>query len=356
MKICLINNRFSSHIRGGAERTIQTLIAYLSGQGHEVTVIEANQNYARFNTWPKWRRFLYHASSFLDLNSYNRLRRKIKRGNFDIVWTHNLIGFGLLAFRALGNAKKIHTMHDIQLLHPSGLMMYGAERDIDTSIAKVYQFIVKRFFPKDALVIFPSEWLKTLYYERGFFKKNKSIILKNPLEKTNVKTVPPELFTFLYLGQVEEHKGVEMLLKAFRQLSLPCKLVVGGDGSILEKLKKQYRNSKIVFLGAYDDPYTYLANASCAVIPSLCYENLPTVALEAARANTPVIGSNTGGVKESIGVSQLLFEPRVKDLLDLMRWVVTNPEQLKTLSAQGRANLAIPTTREYWETVSKEII
>ncbi len=356
MKICLINNRFSSHIRGGAERTIQALIAYLSELGHEVTVIEANQKYARFSAWPKWRRFLYHASSFLDLSSYNRLRRKIKRGNFDIVWTHNLIGFGLLAFRAFGNAKKIHTMHDIQLLHPSGLMMYGAERNIDTCIAKAYQFIVKSLFPKDALIIFPSEWLKTLYYERGFFKKNKSIILKNPLEKISVKVTPPELFTFLYLGQVEEHKGVEMLLKAFCQLSLPCKLVIGGDGTILERLKKQYRNSRIIFLGGYEEPYSHLAKASCAVIPSICYENLPTVALEAARAETPVIGSNTGGVKESIGVSQLLFEPRVEDLLDLMRWVVTNPEQLKTLSAQGRASLSIPTTREYWERVSKETI
>lgn len=356
MKICFINNRFSSHIRGGAERTIQSLLAYLSDEGHEVTVIEANQNYARFSTWPKWRRFIYHASSFLDISSYNRLRRKIKRGNFDIVWTHNVTGFGLLAFRALGNAKKIHTMHDIQLLHPSGLMMYGAEKSIDTFIAKTYQLIVKLFFPKDALVIFPSEWLKTLYFERGFFKKNKCIILKNPLEKTNVKITPPELFTFLYLGQVEEHKGVEMLLKAFRQLSLPCKLVIGGDGTILERLKKQYRDSRITFLGGFENPYTYLAKASCVVIPSICYENLPTVALEAARAEASVIGSNTGGVKESIGVPQLLFEPRVEDLQDLMRWALTNPEQLKKLSAEGRARLAIPTTKEYWERVSKEII
>lgn len=356
MKICFINNRFSAHIRGGAERTIQALIAYLNEVGHEITVIEANQNYARLASLPKWRRFIYHSSSFLDLASFSRLRRKIKRGNFDIIWTHNLTGFGLLAFRALGNAKKIHTMHDIQLLHPSGLMMYGAEKSIDTFIAKIYQFIVKLFFPKDALVIFPSEWLKTLYSERGFFKHNKCILLKNPLEKTVVKTTASELFTFLYLGQVEEHKGVEMLLKAFRKISLPCSLVIGGDGTILERLKRQYRDSRITFLGGFENPYTYLAKASCAVIPSICYENLPTVALEAARAETPVIGSNTGGVKESIGVPQLLFEPRAEDLQDLMLWVLTNPEELKKLSAEGRARLAIPTTKEYWEKVSKEII
>jgi glycosyltransferase involved in cell wall biosynthesis len=181
------------------------------------------------------------------------------------------------------------------------------------------------------------------------------LVIKNPLAKRQLTHHEPKLFTFLYLGQIEEHKGVGMLLEAFRQLSLPCRLVIGGEGRLLARLKKNYRDSRITFVGGYEDPYEYLNEASCAVIPSICYENLPTVSLEAARAEIPVIGSKLGGVAEGIGVSELLFEPTLKDLTRLMRWALTNPEELQTLASAGRKKLSIPTLEEYWETIKKTV-
>jgi hypothetical protein len=58
MKICLINNRFSSHVRSGAERIIQDLATYLGELGHDVAVIEANQAYSKLTSSPRWRRGL----------------------------------------------------------------------------------------------------------------------------------------------------------------------------------------------------------------------------------------------------------------------------------------------------------
>jgi len=181
MKICFINNVYGEEIRGGAERIIKILSEYLKSQGHEVSIINCTERYKSFNSKSLWRRLFSHVFGFINIASYLNLRKKIKSGNFDLIWTHNLTGFGLISLLALGKAKKIHTCHDIQLLHPSGLLLYGQEQKLNTFIAKVYRSLVRLYFPKDVLVVFPSQWLANLHNQYSLFRTNKKLVIKNPL-------------------------------------------------------------------------------------------------------------------------------------------------------------------------------
>lgn len=355
MRICFINNIYSSKITGGAERLIKTLADFLSDRGHNIQVIDCNDAYQRRQHWPTWRRLLDHVFGFFNLAAYWRMRRLMRDGNFDLVWTHNITGFGMIIFLALRKVKLIHTCHDIQFLHPSGLLMYGQENIIKTFQAKVYRAFIAAIFPKNALVIFPSHWLKQLHKKYGLLRNNQSFVVSNPLAVTEAYSrQEQDIFTFLYLGQIEHHKGVDLLLGAFSGLKNDARLVLAGSGSLLEKLQKETSDPRVHFTGSiFHNPYDYLALANCLVIPSLCYENLPTVALEAARAGIPVIGSRLGGIGEAVGSDALLFEPTEAALAEKLNWAIAHQEALQSLAAQARSQLKILEPAEYIMDIGK---
>lgn len=378
MKICFINNIYGQTARGGAEKVIEHLVNWLQTAGHDLTIIsgavqknistenKAGINYilvpSQYSNLSKYSynfRLLFHIFSFINIIGAGRIGKIIKQENFDLVWTHNLIGLNLLAFKFLGSAKKIHTFHDIQLLHPSGLIMYQHEDMLNSRLALIYQLLVKWVFPKDALGIFPSAWLRSIYAQCKFLPE-KNMVLKNPINfKSSIKSEVGDNkdFTFLYLGQLEVHKGIELLIDSFNNLNISgAKLLIAGTGSLNFKLKQDNLNNKnIIFLGKVETADIALAKADCLVIPSLCYENLPTVALEAANYGLPVIGSNLGGIPKAIGDESLLFAPTKTALTAKLNWCLTNPEELKKVAALARQQIKIPSTELYLAEIEKKI-
>lgn len=111
-------------------------------------------------------------------------------------------------------------------------------------------------------------------------------------------------FVFLYAGQMEHHKGVHVLIEAFKELQKDkgeVQLRLIGDGSLKEKLQAQAQplGDAVTFLPWDHERYQReLATAGCLVMPSICYENSPTVIIDALAAGTPVVASAIGGVPE----------------------------------------------------------
>ncbi|MCX6792975.1 MAG: glycosyltransferase [Candidatus Falkowbacteria bacterium] len=375
MKICFVNNIYGESARGGAEKVIERLVNNLLTKGHELTIISGALKTSVANSTTANLKYVYlpskysllvnkstlyklffHFFSFFNIISTQRLGRIIKQEKFDLVWTHNLVGLNLLSFKFLGKAKKIHTFHDIQLLHPSGLMLYGKEARLDNFSSQLYQLFSRLVFPASALGVFPSNWLKSIYSKYYLLPKN-SLVLKNPMDhKSVIKTEQKnETFNFLYLGQLEKHKGIELLIESFLLLdNSNAKLLIAGSGLMETELKTKYQtNSNIIFLGKVASAEIAFKNANCLVVPSLCYENLPTVALEAANTELPVIGSNLGGIPEAIGDDSLLFEPNKESLMEKLNWCLTNKEGLKKVAANARQQINIPNTDSYLETIGK---
>jgi len=363
MKICLINNLYGPQARGGAEKVIKNLAQYLVKENHEVVVIAGRwqkkiseeqlsgvrviyvpSQYELLAKWSKIRKLFFHIFGFFNIKGALRIKKIINKNNFDLVWTNNLVGLNLLSLAALGQTKKIHTFHDLQLLHPSGLMFYQHENILNSLSARIYQFFSRSVFPSEALGIFPSNWLKEMHAKYKILPKN-NLVLNNPTNNQilNNKKISHEEFIFLYAGQIEEHKGVDLLIKAFTKANLEkAKLIIAGDGSLLKELQENNLNKNITFLGRVEKIPDLMLKADCLVIPSICYENMPMVLIEAKEANLAIIGSNLGGLAEALGETKLLFEPILEALADKLNWCFLNQAELKNaanLSRQKNQNI-----------------
>lgn len=379
MKICLINNLYKPYARGGAERVAEMTAEELLKLGQEVVVISTKPVELRIENYelriidgvknyyipsfyynliriPKWLRLLWHILDMFDIGSFFIIRKILKKEKVDLVITHNLKGVGYLiplAIRSLG-IKHIHTLHDIQLIHPFGLMIHGEEKKIDSVFAQIYTFLCRLLFGSPQKVVSPSQWLLDMHSKRGFFKNSKTALIPNPspisslLEEGKTK----DKFCFLYIGQIEDHKGVLFLIKTWKKfrgnfllpLNKPARrigegenkrgeLLIVGDGSKMDELKKIVGgDNSIKILGRknIEEVRKFMNNSDCLIIPSLCYENSPAVIYEAIGVGLPVLASRLGGIPELIDDDSLLFKAGDEnDLINKMKWIMANENKVE---------------------------
>ena len=125
---------------------------------------------------------------------------------------------------------------------------------------------------------------------------------------------------YVYLGRVNEVKGVRTLCKAAAQLDK--KLIVIGGGELLPELQEAYKDCKqIEFKGQmqWEEFMPILRGARFMVLPAEWSENNPLTVIESQSLGTPVLGARIGGIPELIdeGVSGMTFTSGdVEDLKD----------------------------------------
>ena len=357
MKIVLVNNLYYPYNRGGAETVVKKMISDLQAQNHEVVLLtlcpkkknltknleieienalkiyRLPSNYSRLAEFSLGRKLIWHVGNLFSCKKTNLLKKILINEKPEVVITHNLMGIAFslpLVIRKL-NIRHEHYLHDIQLLHPSGLMMLGQEKEIDNLGAKIYQFFTRHFFNSPAKIISPSNWLLKEHKQRGFFKNSLEEIkrFKVSEEKNEQELLDKELLTndlknnqqnsakknFLFVGQIEAHKGIIFLIESFKkaqQKKPDIFLTIAGDGSLLAKAKEiAGQNKQIKFCGCLDSSAieSLMKASDCLIVPSLCYENSPTTIYEAQAIGLPVIAANIGGIPEIVGPKDKLFVP-----------------------------------------------
>ncbi len=168
------------------------------------------------------------------------------------------------------------------------------------------KFILKKFkqFGFDESKLFESNLCYDIPLIDNFKSKYQTII-NTPC--TNEKYI-------LYVGRLEEIKGVKTLLQAVKGTDILLKIV--GSGNAQEDLKAQKEMegiNNVQFLGFKNksEVFELINNSSFGVCPSEWYENFPFSVGEAFLFSKPVIGANIGGIPELVidGETGLIFEP-----------------------------------------------
>lgn len=154
--------------------------------------------------------------------------------------------------------------------------------------------------------------------------------------------------TILFVGRLDEGKGLGDLLSAHNQLNargLETELLIVGEGILRDELEdtahKMGTRELITFAGAipHDRIHQYYAAADVFCLPSY-HEGFPVVNMEAMATGLPVVSTNIAAVREQITDTEegLLFEPgNVNTLTDHLETVLEDREFTSELGRAGRA-------------------
>jgi phosphatidylinositol alpha-mannosyltransferase len=167
----------------------------------------------------------------------------------------------------------------------------------------------------------------------------------------------------LFVGRLEERKGLIHLLKAYHRLRkrhIDARLLVIGSGPKLREYRRyvglrQIRD--VEFLGRVSDDAKarYFASADIFCAPATGQESFGIVLLEAMAAGVPIVASDIHGYKNVVqrGVQGLLVEPRNHRALAAALYSLShNPELRLQMGEAGRARAP-----EYsWDSVTERVV
>ena len=388
MKICIIENIYPPYDRGGAEQVVYKTVKGLLDAGHEVVIITTCPTgkivkkeerltiyrcrpfniyfYTDANKHNFATRFLWHVIDIFNFPTANWVKNILKKEQPEVVHTHNLMGLSFLiprVIRRLG-LRHIHTVHDVQLVEPSAMILKSKEHDWRYTGAptKLYTWIMKKLVGSPQVVISPSQFLLDFYRSRGFFQTSRCELVRNPITfdfPAPTKTSnSDDVCRFLYLGQIEKHKGVLLLVEAFQSLFREgriCELHIVGSGSIMPEVESLVRGTpQIRIHGRMDRSQIpeLFSQTDVTVVPSLCYENSPTVIFESLTCGVPVVASRIEGIAELIqeGENGLTFETEDSaSLREKLLWCLEHREQIQHMSTKAVQSVVGLSLREYIE-------
>ncbi len=233
--------------------------------------------------------------------------------------------------------KIIYTAHDYQLICPShGLFdsdLNICEKCLDgnyihciksscmkNSTAKSILAAADAYFWKFSkaysyidTIICPSQFMKSkLDRQKRFADKTK--VLHNFIEKEHLTKLEKEKYV-LEFGHLSKDKGTYTLLEVAERMP-EVRFVFAGYGEAEENIKK-VPNAEFVGFKTGHELKTLIAKADISVYPSEWYENCPFSVIESITLNTPVIGSNMGGIPELIEEGKTGFVFKAGDPDDL---------------------------------------
>jgi glycosyltransferase involved in cell wall biosynthesis len=316
MKILIIHNNYSSNSISGENIVFNNEVFLLKqklGEESIFTYDVSNDNINIIN-------LLF--SIWFSFKHYYKVKQIIKDNKIDIVHVHNF--YPVLTpsiFKASkdAGAKTIHTLHNYRLWCISGTFYRDGIGICELCTKKAHLFsgikykcYRNKFFT--SLLAQMSFWFYKsikvfdnidIYFVLTEFQKNKVIELGLDQEKVFNKPNSIKKFIlhqqhksgYIFVGRLEESKGIIQLLEMWRLLDKEYILQVIGSGDLEQYLQREYKNvPNITFLGkcTRDDTIKYISQSQYLIQPSLLYETFGLTILEAMMVGTPVIGFNIG--------------------------------------------------------------
>jgi glycosyltransferase involved in cell wall biosynthesis len=395
MKIVYINSLYSPYIGGGAEITLQTLVESMALK-HQVVVLTLSPDVGIHEElvngikvirigyqniyWhyekkqPFYKRLYWHLKD-RENNSITKIVKEILINESpDVVSIHNLAGFSSSIWKLINSLAipSVQVLHDFYNLCPkSNMFKNGNSCEKQCLDCKLLRFGNKEKSRALSAVVGISQFILNKHLEIGLFKdvQIKKVIYntrKIPTKSVRKKLVEEGIVTFGFIGTIAKHKGIEFLLEAFSKIKNPnIKLVIAGKGSesYLNKIENKILTDKrILFLG-YSNQEIFYNKIDILIVPSLWNEPLGMVVPEAFSYSIPVIGANSGGIKEMIENNNngFLFDRNnIDTLIEAMNRFINKPElslSMGTSALESSKKFTdIVKWRDTYEKVYKELI
>lgn len=329
---------------GGAQKSTLYLIKYLQEQNlYSHTIISsvpANKSSSFLSNFMQIKDLqilLLHSlkrtiNPILDIFCLFKLILTIKKISPDIVHTHSSKAglLGRIAAYLCKTEKIIHTVH--------GFPFHGYQ---NIFIKHIY-ILLERFcalLSTHIIFISQADLQKAKELKIGNNKKNiliRDFIELNPFKeiyKTKNSSISNELITIGTLSCLKKQKGLKYLftaLKILKDKGLNIKLLIAGDGTEKQNLKKLAKSlnikERISFLGWQKNTDKLFYDFDIFVLSSL-WEGLPIAIAESMAAGTPVVAPRINGIPEIITDNEtgMLFKATdCKELADKIQLIIND--------------------------------
>jgi glycosyltransferase involved in cell wall biosynthesis len=330
VRVLLVNTLYPPLTIGGAEESVFELASDLAADGHEVAVaclappifaepevpvpgvtVHRLQTpvvgpfFADRTSVSRVQKAVWHAREAYRPVVGRFLRGVVETVRPDVINTHNIAGFGAVAWSVGQGIPLIHTLRDYYLLcvsvqtYRNGRRCAQQCRDCAVMRAPVK---LRRELP-DVYVGISGAILER-HRRFGFLPEGvRSTVISNQPQATWVPRVTDAIPTFGFLGRVEAFKGIWAALEAFADLpGEAVRFVVAGDAGPVDedRLRKiMADDSRVTYLGRVAKEEFY-RRVDTVVVPSQWDEPFGRVAAEAVGSGAAVLVSNVGGLPEAV--------------------------------------------------------
>lgn len=271
--------------------------------------------------------------------SISELVNIIKQNQIDIVHTHGSLS-GRIAGKIAG-VKIVFTRHTPGIVHPFGSLKWTINKYSNLMLCDKIIAVSDYIAAQLEAAGLPKNRIATIY---------NGIDISSYTGPYNIAGLREELgltggHLLLHIARLEEVKGHKYLFEALALLDrkkYDAQLIVVGDGSQQEKLRRLTEvyniTDRVVFTGAVNDVRPLIAISDIVLLPSLA-EALGIVLLEGMSMGKPCIASRVGGIPEVVadGRSGILVPPRnTTALLNAMVKLLENPALAAEMGQTGR--------------------
>ena len=348
---------------GGVQEYVRGLYRYLHDHGHDVVIFSSGGGRPQddLRVIPLGAALPLSASGSstsipLTTATPAQLRRVLAREACDVL--HVMAPYSpTLSGRLLAQSAAAHVLTFLVAIEP------GPYRALLGSCARLQWRSLRRFQAQIAISETAAETGRALYggqYELIPCGVDTSRLTP---DLSPLPALRDGYTNLLYVGRLEQRKGVAHLIRAFARLQRQyprLRLVLGGDGpqrAALEDLARQLGLERVVFLGyvpAADLPRLFAA-ADLFCAPATYAESFGIVLIEAMAAGLPIVAAANAGYAGLLAAhpGNLLVPPGDdRTLAGAIAMLVEQPQYARALGARNRA-----AAQQYsWEQVGRAIV
>ena len=341
MKLLIVHNKYKSNNIGGEDVVYSnevTLLTKKLGAENVFSYEVSNDNISKL-------KIIY--SLWFSYKHYSNIKKIVQDNNIDLVHVHNF--YPLLTPSVFKAAKKlhvkvVHTLHNYRLWCIAGILYRDGYGVCELCVNKKFALhgIINKCYRKSLYQSIAAQFSFWFYKLSNAFNNIDYFFVLTHFQKEKIKSfgvceskiiikpnsVQPILnlckarHGYIYVGRLEEAKGIYELLEVWRQLDIKFILtIIGVSFENVVFLEQKYKAPNIIFKGKRSSEYTIsaIARAKYLIQPSVLYETFGLTIIEAMAHGVPVIGFNIGTRAEFIenGVNGFLCDRNsLKDTIE----------------------------------------
>lgn len=225
--------------------------------------------------------------------------------------------------------------------------------------SRLYRWLWRFIVARSRTFVSVSHYIADRLIEAGVPPERITVIYSRPPLRSALTEAPAgrsEAFTFVFVGQINQTKGPDVLIEAFRGVidaHPDARLVIAGrisdwEGDEWARALRQGVQAdsdladRVSFPGFVEDVPALLASGRVAVTPTVTEEPLANVVMEAKLAGVPSIIFPSGGLPETIehGVDGYICGERTAPALrEALTWYLEHRDAAEVQGHAARMSL-----------------